>query len=371
MKAVTREIVDELINAGLIKDESDLTANDKTNFIFDYMVRKYSYLLQNDEETIMPDDCFRKGKIMHEIIVNFGKYFLKNPQIIENRYELLAGDSETFSDRNRESMKSTVTLPDGPVIFLSNHGFKDDVLATIIAAKRRAFIVFGSLPQFYGTVDGLLSAKNGVVMVNRKVSKSKSTSVAKGKYALEHGVSLMICPEGVWNKSPNMPMLNFWDGFHRIAKKDDGTYYPIVPIVHYISNTHKPGKDNPIHTVVDDPIILDGMTDEEAMEYVNTRMVTWYWKLMEKFGFTTRDELLNNYSNMTEAWEDELEKRVATADKYDYEIEISADRRKEIDPIKVWEPIANLETTKENALEVTKAKVKVKELKSNDFQHRF
>ena len=109
----------------------------------------------------------------------------------------------------------------------------------------------------------------------------------------------------------------------------------------------------------------------QAMEYVNTRMVTWYWKLMEKFGFTTRDELLNNYSNMTEAWEDELEKRVATADKYDYEIEISADRRKEIDPIKVWEPIANLEMTKENALEVTKAKVKVKELKSNDFQHRF
>lgn len=375
MNKKTKIIIDELKKAGLITKEEDLTAGDKTNLIFDYMIKHYSYLLDTETDKVLSKENFEKGKIIHEIILKFGKYFLKNPQIIENREKLLNGDNETFSNVDKSNFSEDAKLPEGPVIFVTNHGFKDDILATILAAKRRAFIVFGSLPQFYGTIDGILSAKNGVIMVNRKVDKSKSSSIEKGKYALANGTSLMICPEGVWNKKPNGGMLDFWSGFYRIAQKEDGTFYPIIPIVHYISNTHKPGKENPIHTIVDDPIILDGMSQKEGVEYVRTRMLSWYWKLIEKYGKTTRKELLDGYDSSTEAWEDELTERVKTADKYDLEIEISADKVKKDDLLKeqleVWETIANLKITKENAKEVVEAKKLVKELKRNDFQHRF
>lgn len=393
MNMKSKIIIDELIKSGLIVEEEDLTAKDKTNFIFDYMIRKYSYLLNDDIDIILPKSNFDKGKIIHEIIVRYGKFFLKNPQIIEDKESLLDGDEEIFIGENKKYLIEKTQLPDEPVIFLTNHGFKDDILATMIAAERRAFILFGSLPQFYGTLDGLLSAKNGVVMVNRKVKKSRATSVDKGKYVLNNGMSLMVCPEGVWNKSPNMAMLEFWSGFYRMAKKEDGTFYPIVPIVHYIGDTHKPGKDNPIYTIIDNPIRLDGMNEKEAVEYIRTRMLTWYWKLMEIHGKTTREKLLDGYENSVEAWEDELKERVKTATKYDYSIEISADRiskeKREKDQLSVWLPIADLysdermeqlETIEDldvfnrevGALyEGYKAKKLVKELEKNDFQHRF
>lgn len=375
MNSKTKVIIEELIDAGLITKEEDLTAGDNTNLIFDYMIRKYSHLLSDDINIILPDSQFEKGKIIHELIMHFGKLFLKNPQIIEDKYDLIADDVEVFPEIDREKLKQKIVLPEEPVIFVTNHGFKDDVLATMLAAKRRAFIVFGSLPQFYGTIDGLLSAKNGVVMVNRKIPNSRGTSVDKAKYVLENGMSLMVCPEGVWNKSPNLSMQEFWSGFYRMAKKDDGSFYPIVPIVHYVCNTHKPGRDNPIHTIVDFPIYLDGMDEKEGIEYIRTRMLTWYWKLMEKFGTTTREELLDGYNDSLEAWEDELRKRVQTADKYDYEIEICADKMSTIkrkqNPIDVWQTIADISVTKDNAREVMAAKKLVKELKENDFQHRF
>ena len=371
MNNESRFILNELLRLGLIKNDNDLTAGESTSIIFDYMIKNYSYLLDNDIDVSLPKSDFEKGKIIHKIIIKLGKYFLNNPQIIEDRAKLLEGDNETFPEEDRDSFKGKVKVGDEPVIFVTNHGFKDDVLATILASEKRAYIVFGSLPQFYGTIDGLLACKNGVVMVNRKVSESKRSSIEKSKYVLENGISLMVCPEGVWNKKPNGGMLDFWSGFYRIAKKSDGTFYKIVPIIHYIKNTHKAGKDNPIHTVVDNPIVLDGMNEKEGIEYVRNRMQTWYWKLMENYGKSSREELLAGYNNTTEAWEDELEKRVATTGKYDIEIEICADKRRKDEPLQVWEPIANQEITKENALEVTKARELVRELKRNDFQHRY
>lgn len=370
MNRKTRIILDEMKRAGLIIKDDDITAGEKTNFIFDYMIKHYSYLLKDDIDVILPKSDLKKGKIIHEILIKFGKYFLSNPQIFEDRKKLLEEDNETFSNDDSVIL-GEVKLPDEPVIFVSNHSFKDDVLATMLAAKRRSYILFGSLPHFYNTLDGLLSAKNGVIMVNRKVSSSRKTSVDKGKYVLDNGMNLMVFPEGVWNKKPNGCMLDFWSGFYKLAKKEDGTFYPIVPIIHYISNTHKPGHDNPIHTIIDNPIYLNGMDEKEGIEFIRTRMLTWYYKLMEMYGKTTRAEILDGYENVTEAWEDELRKRVATAARYDYEIEISADKRRKDEPLSVWEPISELEITKKNAVEVTKAKQLVKELKRNDFQHRF
>ena len=181
----------------------------------------------------------------------------------------------------------------------------------------------------------------------------------------------MIFPEGVWNKTPNLLLLDLWSGFYRIAKKEDGTFYKIVPIIHYISNTHKKGKDNPIHTVIDKPIDLNGMEEKEAIEYIRDRMATWFYKLMETYGKDNREKLVEGFSDSTEAWEQELKERVGTASKYDEEIELSADKRRKDNPISVYEPIANLEITKDNCAEVMAARKLVKTLKRNDFQHRF
>lgn len=152
------------------------------------------------------------SKKIHCIIKALGPYFLKSPQLLENRNFLknpdLGGNSVPDSG---------IFLPDKPVIWASNHVFKDDTLATILAAKRHAYILFGSLPQFFNTLDGITAFLNGVIMTNRKVSASKKTSIAKAIRVFGYGADLMVFPEGVWNKSPNRLLLDLWPGIYRIA----------------------------------------------------------------------------------------------------------------------------------------------------------
>lgn len=73
----------------------------------------------------------------------------------------------------------------------------------------------------------------------------------------------MAFPEGVWNKTPDMLILNLWLVIYRIACE---TGAKVVPIVHYIRNFT--GKNNLIHTVADDSIRIDDFSEQAALCYV-------------------------------------------------------------------------------------------------------
>ena len=48
MNRKSKRILEELKNSGLITKDSDLTAGGKTGIMFDYLINKYSYLLNDD-----------------------------------------------------------------------------------------------------------------------------------------------------------------------------------------------------------------------------------------------------------------------------------------------------------------------------------
>lgn len=342
---------------------NDLTAGDEPSLLFYILADKLSYLLENNPDEVLSKKGIEIRKKINYLIKKLGPSFLKSPQIIENRKKLL--------DPNSEEEDEKINLPDKPVIWTANHSFKDDTLASILAAKRNAYILFGSLPQFYNTFDGITAWLNGVVMTNRKHKESKKASIEKAKRAIELGSDLFIFPEGVWNKSPNKLLLDFWPGIYKIAKE---TNTDVVPIAHYIEDSSRPGKDSVIHTVIDDPINISNLSEEEALELIREKIGTWYYLMMEKYGKKTREELLEGYNTSEEAWEEHLSRRVSTADRYDEEIELSADYRPKdiILPEEVYENIANIENiTAENAHHVAYAHQLVKERKQNDFQRRF
>lgn len=91
--------------------------------------------------------------------------------------------------------------------------------------------------------------------------------------------------------------------------------------------------------------------------------------MMEKYGQSTREEELYGYNSSAEAWENHLEKRVASTSRYDREIELNANYKPKdkIDPIEVWSAVANSinDPNKEYAQKL------IKELKRNNFQGRF
>lgn len=350
---------------GLITSSNDLTGGETPSALFYLLADKLSYLLDPaPKKVISPKGVIRRRKL-NGIIKTLGIHFLTNPQIFENRNFLKNPYGTDIA------LDPGIVLPKEPVIWCANHAFKDDTLATILAAQRHAYILFGSIPQFYNTFDGVTAWLNGVVMTNRKVASSRHTSIPKAVRAMQFGADLMVFPEGVWNKSPNALIIDLWPGIYRIACE---TGAKVIPVVHYIRDCALPEKDNPIHTVVDDPIRIDDLSERAALELIRDALATWFYLMMEVYGRTTREEALEGYDTSTEAWEQSLKARVKTADRYDLEIELCADYRPKwkVEPQQVWQSIANIsEPARDNILDVIYARQMVECCKENDFQRRF
>ena len=96
--------------------------------------------------------------------------------------------------------------------------------------------------------------------------------------------------------------------------------------------------------------------------------------MMEKYGQSTRNEELANFSNVNEAWETQLRDRVATTDRYDTEIEYCADYRPKdiVRAETVWKDLANVKNINiHNVESIIHAQQIVSEEKENDYQRRF
>ena len=362
----------EEIYEGKIKNINDLIAGEDPEIMFYFLIKCFGYLLDNDPEKVVSKQGILIRKKINFLIKSLGPSFLKNPQIFENREELMKG--KTFNKT------SEIFLPQEPVIWVSNHAFKDDTLASILAAKRHAYILFGSLPQFFNTIDGITSWINGVVMTNRKLKDSKQASIPKALRVIDYQTDLMAFVEGVWNKTPEKPLLDIFDGVYRIAKERG---CKIVPIVHYMrdngiiyKNPYEKNNPNfiydksldPIHTIVDEPIRIDDLSQKAALEYIREILSTWFWLMAEKYGESTRENEVQFFHDSKAAWDFRLNERISTVDKYDKEIELSADYRSKESFYNVWNDIANIQ----NINDVTKDSIKyAKKILESDYQRRF
>lgn len=260
---------------GVITGLQDLTGDKPPSKLFYILANHLRYVLDSDPETAISAKGVERRRKLHFIIEKFGSNFLANPQIFESRNFLR---NPSLSDVPPDS---DIILPPEPLIWTSNHAFKDDILATVLAAKRHAYILFASLPQFYNTLDGITAWLNGAVMFNRKVASSRHSAVSKAVRAMQLGADLIAFPEGVWNKSPNALLIDLWPGIYRIACE---TGAKVVPVVHYIRDTSNKEKDNPIHTVIDDPVRIDDLSEQAALDYIRDILATWFYpNLPEKF----------------------------------------------------------------------------------------
>lgn len=348
----------------------DLIGDDEPSLLFYILADKLGYLLDENYEKTLSSKGIEIRRKLNFLIKLLGPAFLKNPQIIENRNLLLNPEQNIVKPDNG------ITLPEEPVIWAPNHAFKDDTLASILAAYRHSYILFGSLPQFYNTFDGITAYINGVNMSNRKVKNSKHSSVDKGIKTIEYGADLLIFPEGVWNKTPNQLLLDLWPGIYRISKE---TGSKVVPMAHYIRDCACPGRDNPIHTVIAEPIRIDDLSEKAGLNYLRDAIATWYYLMLERYGQSTREEELKSeefgkFNDINEAWEYSLWKRVKTADRYDTEIEYCADYHPQdkVEPLDVWSEFADTtKLTENNISSVLYAKQLVKNLNQNNYQRRF
>ena len=332
------EKVDKYVNKYIdceLESISDILGLDNPSKYFFRMVKKYGHLL-NDDPSISVN---RKDQIRRKVAYKKTKKQIQNSlaniQIIEDRNTL---DSSRHYDE--------ISLPKEPVIWMSNYTFSNETINTALTYNRHPYILYSNLPQFFNTKNGDIIEKIGVILINRKIETSKKSSVDRALRAIDIGKDIIIFPEGVLNKSPEKLFLPFWPEINQIALKSGSQ---IIPVIHYIKDDTIPSKNNPIHTVIDDPIslpiIINGkeLNEEETLLYLRDIMATWYYRLMEKYGKSTREQEIGN-STFNKAWESKIKKRINNITYYDESIETKADYQPEdiVNPEEVFSSIANL-----------------------------
>lgn len=232
-----------------------------------------------------------------------------------------------------------------PIIFAATHGFRDDIAFTIKTIGVHAYIVYASIPDFYYSFDGIALWANGSIVLDRKIKESRKAVIPKAEYAMELGTNIIIYPEGVWNKTPNLLVQKLYPGVYDIAKNKNALVMPVATIL----------EDGICHAILDDAFDITKYNREEGIKVLRDKMATAKFELMEKYARANRKDL----EPVEEYWPKFLEELISTANGlYDYEIENTAQYKdkNEISEKEVFEPFNNVEITRENAKVLVKAK---------------
>jgi 1-acyl-sn-glycerol-3-phosphate acyltransferase len=118
-------------------------------------------------------------------------------------------------------------LPDGPVVFVSNHESYADIplFCAVIRDKQFGFVAKNELSHL--PVFGKWIAEIRSVFIDRKDMRASLKSIEEGAELLQQGFSLVVFPEGT--RSKGGPPGAFKRGSLRLAAKPG---VPVVPVTH-------------------------------------------------------------------------------------------------------------------------------------------
>ena len=231
-------------------------------------------------------------------------------------------------------------LPKQPVLFAPTHGFREDVEHTVVMAKRQAYVLNGSLTQLYRSVDGITSWLAGVIPIDRTKKESRASAKKKIVYALELGASVIMYPEGTWNKSPNQLMSGFFPGIYDVAKESGALVVPIA--------TYRNGKK--AYGIMEEAFDICAYERETGLRVLRDKLATMQYEMMEQYGQAKRTDF--PYRAKADAyWKQYVDDLMAQVKYYDYDVELHT---KYVDktatsPEEVFAFLKMLEVKKENA----------------------
>jgi 1-acyl-sn-glycerol-3-phosphate acyltransferase len=155
-------------------------------------------------------------------------------------------------------------LPDGPLLFVSNHESYADIpiFCAAIQDKQMGFVAKKSLcklPLFGSWIRDIRS-----IFIERGDARSSLKAMDEGVDLLQQGFSLVIFPEGT--RSKGGPMGAFKKGSLRLAVK---AAVPVVPVTHkggwkIFEENGRPAQGVEVRFCVHRPIETAGLSKQEA-----------------------------------------------------------------------------------------------------------
>lgn len=233
-----------------------------------------------------------------------------------------------------------VKLPKQPVIFAPTHGFREDIEHTLLMAGRQAYVLNGSLTQLYRSIDGVASWLAGVIPIDRTKKESRASAKKKLVYALELGASVIMYPEGTWNKSPNQLMSGLFPGVYDVAKESRALVVPIA--------TYRNGKN--AYGIMEEAFDICTYDRTTGIQVLRDKLATMQYGLMEQYGQAKRTDFPCG-EEADAYWKSYVDNLMAQVKYYDYDVELHT---KYVDknitsPQEAFAHLEYLEVKKENA----------------------
>lgn len=203
-------------------------------------------------------------------------------------------------------------LPQTPVIFASTHGFKEDIEDAVLLADRQAFILIGSLSQVFKSFQGYTAWIAGTILVNRSDKESRKASKAKMILALQQGASIIIFPEGTWNKSPNLMMNGLFPGVYDVAKESGALVVPLA--------TMRDGKY--VYGIREKAFDITQYDRLEGVDILRQTLASMRWELMETIPPAKREDFPYGVE-ADHYWNSYINSLMSEVKYYDYEEELN------------------------------------------------
>lgn len=161
---------------------------------------------------------------VHAVLLVIGKF---NPALryrIGNAIVRAAFRWELFQAHAKITVKGQENIPEGPVLFVSNHRSYFDILVIHTTCKKCAGFVAKKEMEKFPLLNWWMQ-DIGCLFLDRKDLRSGIQMIKDGVGLIQGGQSVVICPEGTRNQKKEM--LPFKEGSLKMAEKAD---CPIVPI---------------------------------------------------------------------------------------------------------------------------------------------
>jgi 1-acyl-sn-glycerol-3-phosphate acyltransferase len=228
---------------------------------------------------------FAELRLLRGFRRNIARYRASGEAALERREILRAtgkwGDDIIRKLRVDLRTEGETKLPDGPVVFVSNHESYMDIplFCAVIRDKQFGFIAKRNLSKL--PVFGKWIAEIRSVFIEREDARASLKSIEEGVALLREGFSLVVFPEGT--RSKGGPMGAFKKGSLRLAAKPG---VAVVPVTHTgcyrifeESGVIRAGMR--VRVFIHPPIETAGMSKQEAAALSETAECTIRAKLAE------------------------------------------------------------------------------------------
>lgn len=176
---------------------------------------------------------------------------------------------------------------DRPIIYACTHIGGNDIQRFFEAIKEHTYLFLGDPKELYRDISGLLLNLNGVISFETYNKEDRKLATKKALELLKQNGRLMICPEGAWNITYNLPCMKLYSGVSKMAIETNAIIVPLA-IEQY---------DNKFYVNIGENIDIntfENLSIENLNEYLRDAMATLKWKIWEKQTIK-RNEILEEY----------------------------------------------------------------------------